>query len=270
MGLSISGYAQNINSRTSFQLQSDEIVLTGDSYYQFEKEITTPIWYDEDAFHYFYFGISDIALEGEIVQNLQDLTITIRIPIIVFFDGVEISLHQYSEERSLELANSQLPIQFSAAVTCHPLLVQTANINWIGGFCGLCQGAGEYSCNVSSPAFSDWNNGNKDFTDPLGIGTEISKIEVTIYGAIACGMAQIQLSINGTQIQQRTINDNCLCGDCESLTFKLSSEPAGYIYGGTNTLNITASGIICLDYAEIKLSYCEACVLPCSTFPYSN
>ena len=99
-------------------------------------------------------------------------------------------------------------------------------------------------------------------------GTVWSEMGGTVWSVIA--IATITASINGTLVEQKSINDNCFCNDCESLSFTYSGDLAGYNYGGTNTLNISSGGVICLDYAEIELRYCEPCNLPCATFPYSN
>ena len=221
-------------------------------------------------FTIYYFAATDLALQGNVTGLAQEIVIEANIPIMVFSDGIELTLIQLSQERSSELPNAQLPTVLSASSSCSPFLSQTATVDWTGGFCDLCQGVAQYSCNVPSPAFSDWNNGNKDFTDPLGSGITMSEVEVTIYGAISCGFATITPSINGTLVEQKSINDNCFCNDCESLSFTYSGDLAGYNYGGTNTLNISSGGVICLDYAEIELRYCEPCNLPCATFPYSN
>ena len=138
------------------------------------------------------------------------------------------------------------------------------NINYgPGGFCNNC-GSIDYSCG----GFANWNNGMRDFTDPIPAGNIVTSVDLEVFAG--CMGGQVDVTINGQPIGTYDSNGNtCSCGTCSSNVLNLS-VPNGlvnYQYGAINTLQLTPDGAgpdggICVDRVEITLGYTAGTAVP--------
>src|ERR1019366_8890294 len=110
---------------------------------------------------------------------------------------------------------------------------QTASttVYWSSGWCTLC--GMSYSCIPPWSGSGNWNNGIRNFTDPVPAGCTITNTCVTI-GQANCGYSSMCASINGVSIGCGYPPGDCWCGNCWPMTVCLAGAIPGYNYGGTN------------------------------------
>lgn len=141
----------------------------------------------------------------------------------------------------------------------------TVTVFWNGAFpgtlCSLC--SGDFACSIGG--VGNWNNGMKTFSDPVPPGAVINQVSAVVYGAAGCvgGATEIDLQLQGTTIEHRTLSGQCVCMvPCETHTFvspTVASWP-GYDYGGTQTVSVdVASGMACVHKIELTLTWLESC-----------
>ena len=142
---------------------------------------------------------------------------------------------------------------------------QTActNVYWTSGWCTMCSGS-SYSCNPPWSGSGNWNNGIRNFSDPIPGGNVITSVSVTVNQA-DCGYGTLCVYINGVLLQCKPAYGNCNCGSCWPMTFTYSGALPGYNYGGTNSIQLTISGgsgiqAICVSSANICFNYAPSCV----------
>ena len=142
---------------------------------------------------------------------------------------------------------------------------QTActNVYWTSGWCTICSGS-SYSCNPPWSGSGNWNNGIRNFSNPIPGGNVITSVSVTVYKA-DCGYGSLCVYINGVLLQCKPPVGNCWCGNCFPQTYTYSGALPGYNYGGTNSIQLTISGgsgiqAICVSSANICFNYAPSCV----------
>lgn len=147
-----------------------------------------------------------------------------------------------------------LLICYTFALTTSPQLV-----SWSGGHCNVCgTNNNNYAC---SNNHGQWLNGKKAFLNIVPNGHTVTGIEIKMYGVWGCNgnTAQVNISLNGELIQQKTLTGQCGCNTCDSVeTFLISglTHMNNYNYNGTNQLHVQVlSGSICVNRAQIVLTY---------------
>lgn len=97
----------------------------------------------------------------------------------------------------------------------------------------------------------------RTFTDPVPAGGKVVTATVRVYG-VGCTGGTVTVTLNGTTIGTYSATTNCTCGSCDpayTVTLNNPSGIPGYVYGGTNTLNVRASASgMCTARAEIALT----------------
>jgi len=124
---------------------------------------------------------------------------------------------------------------------------------------GVVPGGQTYIC--SDDPYS-WNDGNRDFSDPLPNGAVLTHVSVRLYGE--CDPTTTTYRLNDQLIE--TVDGPfgpCACTCPAPKTYSSAAYPdgfPGYRYGGTNTLNLSETveeselgG--CYYAAEVTLTY---------------
>ena len=145
---------------------------------------------------------------------------------------------------------------------------QTActNVFWSSGHCTICSGS-QYSCNPPYSGSGNWNNGIRNFADPIPGGNNMTSVTVTVY-KVNCGYGNLCVYINGVLLQCKPPSPggyNCWCGSCWPEAYTFSGALPGYNYGGTNSVQLTISGgsneqAVCVSSANICFNYAPSCV----------
>ena len=261
------GLAQESEHSFDFTITESETVDQKDGAYHFQRELHNLDWFAEDHFHYLYYKGSEIEIGFKLDKD-PNFLLSFYLPVLVFNDSLELTFIQSDVQKTTEEFKPEFGPLLSSFTSCEGSTgSETAMVNWSDGFCTIC-GVVDYSCNIPAPYFAGWNNGSQSYTDPVGAGRTLTQIQVIIYGAIACDFGLITARINGVIMGFVLDTDACYCGECDTKTITFTGEPVGYNYGGTNTLNLSALGTICVDRADIVLSYCDPCSLPCASFPF--
>ncbi|MBW8049895.1 MAG: T9SS type A sorting domain-containing protein [Cytophagales bacterium] len=134
----------------------------------------------------------------------------------------------------------------------------TVVVNWIFGWGEICDGPnGSFAC--SDGATGDWNNGIKEFLDPIPTGKKVTKIEVTVY-KVDCGLSKLTVELNGQIVSTECCIGPCmgLPGECRPSTHIRYTPDGfpGYQYGDTNMIQlIHDTPYVCVDEAEIIIYY---------------
>ncbi len=136
-------------------------------------------------------------------------------------------------------------------------------VTWSSGWCTIC-GGNSYSCNPPWSGSGNWNNGIRNFTDPIPAGNTMTSVCVTVSKA-DCGYGSLCVRINGFLIQCLGPSGNCWCGTCWPQTYCFTGAVPGYNYGGTNSVQITISGgsgyqAVCVYSANICFNYAPSCI----------
>jgi len=132
----------------------------------------------------------------------------------------------------------------------------TSTQYWTGGHCNVC--GGDYAC---SNGYGNWNGGTDSFTDLVPVGQIVTHVHVELRGEWGCNtqFAQITATLQNTQIQTVSITGNCLCGGCDAVAvFDWDNNGAcfpNYNFGGSNTLSVTTTGLICIHSSTLTLTY---------------
>ena len=137
-------------------------------------------------------------------------------------------------------------------------------VSWSGGWCSICEGNispnNNYSCQTGSGSFN-WNNGQRNFNDPLPANSLVSRIDVKV-NKVNCGLNNICVQLNGQQISCTNTTGNCGCFNCFPTCH--SNTNVNYNYGGSNTIKLIPNGNVCVHTAEITIHYAGApIVAPC-------
>ncbi len=142
---------------------------------------------------------------------------------------------------------------------------QTActTVSWSSGWCTICGGS-SYACNPPWSGSGNWNNGIRNFTNPIPAGNTMTSVCVTVRKA-DCGYGTLCVFINGFLIQCKPPIGDCWCGNCWPQTYCFTGVVPGYNYGGTNSLQITISGgggyqAVCVTDANICFTYAPSCI----------
>ncbi|MES2593033.1 MAG: PKD-like domain-containing protein [Bacteroidota bacterium] len=140
----------------------------------------------------------------------------------------------------------------------------STSVYWSSGWCTICGGS-SYSCNPPWSGSGNWNNGIRNFGDPIPGGNTMTGACVTVYKA-DCGYNMLCVAINGVTIQCLPPIGDCWCGNCWPQTYCFSGEIPGYNYGGTNSVQLYLSGIgqdedaVCVSSADIDFTYTPSCI----------
>ena len=149
---------------------------------------------------------------------------------------------------------------------------QTASVtvNWSSGWCSMCGGQ-SYSCIPPWSGSGNWNNGIRNFTNPVPAGCTITNVCVLIAQA-NCGYSSMCATINGVSIGCGSPPGNCNCGTCWPMTVCRAGALPGYNYSGTNSLQLLPNGLACVSYATITFTYtcCINSVAPSSASATNN
>ncbi|MEM9022521.1 MAG: hypothetical protein AAGB22_02175, partial [Bacteroidota bacterium] len=128
----------------------------------------------------------------------------------------------------------------------------TQNLTWTGGWCSICPPTtpNNYACtSPGSSGFVNWNNGIRTFTDPVPSGFIVTGIDVEV-DKHNCGYTSMSVALNGTAIGSAMAPglNTCSCANspCGTQTWSNTTAcpvgVAGYVYGGTNSLQLTVVG----------------------------
>ena len=136
-------------------------------------------------------------------------------------------------------------------------------VSWSSGWCTICGGSA-YACNPPWSGSGNWNNGIRNFTDPIPGGNNMTSVCVTVRKA-DCGYGTLCVFINGFLLQCKPPVGDCWCGNCWPQTYCYSGPLPGYNYGGTNSVQITISGgsgyqAVCVTDANICFNYAPSCI----------
>lgn len=137
--------------------------------------------------------------------------------------------------------------------------ISTVEVFWTGGWCGVCDGEGNYACSSGGAA---WNSGNQVFLDPIPSGNIVTDVYAEVYGVFGCsGHMNLQVRLNDVGIgavnQQGT---NCACGTCDPILatdmYTNSSGVESYNYGGNNLVHLEVhAGEPCVHKVAIYLTW---------------
>jgi hypothetical protein len=152
-------------------------------------------------------------------------------------------------------------VVFSQAATVSIVL------NWGGcGYCNLC-GSSQYNLNNGNSGCNNnvWTQ-TKSFNDPIPAGNKITQVSVTTTRMFWCTspVTTAAFSLQSTSIGSTSHNYDCSCGSCPSASTVTSSVYSGgfpgYVYGGSNTLNISPSGVVGIGDITVTFTYEVAAV----------
>lgn len=242
--------------------------------FEYKVYIEYPNWFIPSSNHYIVYQSTEIPVSSKLKFDRRNKVIEARIsiPEMLMSDSLSLEFLQTKRILNPKILDINTIQQLNSNLACSNPSSTTIKIDWIGGHCNLCDpGTRNYSCNVNPNYFTDWNNGNKNFMDPLPPNSIVMMVEVEINGALNCGNGNMTATINGTSIGTTPNTGNCSCNNCSttSVTGNFSGGLAGYNYGGNNQLNLSSTGVICVDFANVTIYYCDACSADCVDFPYS-
>ncbi len=208
-----------------------------------------------------YYPNSNVELAFEKNSNEASASFIIAVPTMLYSDELVLSLRNYTLESEVSPSSPIKEINKSARTSCDSPSSTSLTLNWVGGHCTVCTPGNEYACNTNPDYFTDWNNGDRTFTDPLPAGAEVSSISITVFGVHGCGGGNdVQVELNGTNIGSSTMGGSCGCDTCFDTNITASwddcGEPSFYTYGGLNTINLSSAGVMCIDRAEMTIEYC--------------
>ncbi|MBI5218023.1 MAG: gliding motility-associated C-terminal domain-containing protein [Bacteroidia bacterium] len=142
--------------------------------------------------------------------------------------------------------------------------------------CGGCAVCGsDYWC-INTPGSYCGNTpacSTKTFFDPVPAGHVVTNATVN-YWTASCDGAAIYGSINGFSVPTAYDGSGgCLCSSspCALSTSTTGNYPCGmpgYVYGGTNTLQLCTSTAMCINRAELVFTYVDPDVITPSIYPY--
>lgn len=104
------------------------------------------------------------------------------------------------------------------------------------------------------------------FIDPIPPGNVVTNVTILYYTA-SCYGSSIETSINGFNVPVAYDGaSGCLCSSlpCILTTAVTSSYPCGmpnYVYGGSNIFQVCSNGPMCINRADITLTYVKADVI---------
>lgn len=155
---------------------------------------------------------------------------------------------------------------------CNIASAQTAATSVVfSGFqaCGGCTVCGaDYWCTNTPGSYC----GNTvpciqgSFIDPIPPGNVVTNVTILYYTA-SCYGSSIETSINGFNVPVTYDGSSgCLCSSlpCILTTAVTSSYPCGmpnYVYGGSNIFQVCSNGPMCINRADITLTYVKADVI---------
>ncbi|MES2285611.1 MAG: PKD-like domain-containing protein [Bacteroidota bacterium] len=171
------------------------------------------------------------------------------------------SIKSYPIKFVLKAMKRILLCMFFGLIFLSPNIVNSQStsttVYWSSGWCTLC--GTQYSCIPPYSGSGNWNNGMRNFGDPIPAGNVITQTCVTVYQA-NCGYSSMCTYINGVNIGCGYPPGDCWCGNCWPMTMCLNGALPGYNYGGTNTLQLGPNGLTCVAYATITFTYAPTCV----------
>ena len=140
----------------------------------------------------------------------------------------------------------------------------TATVSYTGFMacdgCLLC--GGDYWCINTNPSYCGATAGclTKTFFDPVPAGKTVTNVTARYYSG-GCAGSYMAGSINGYAVP--TVNDantGCLCSDNPCVVAAVSSNNypcgmPGYVYGGTNSLQLCTGTSVCINRVELVFTY---------------
>ncbi|MDO9185785.1 MAG: PKD-like domain-containing protein [Bacteroidia bacterium] len=170
------------------------------------------------------------------------------------------SINNYPIKFVLKATKSILLYMFFGFIFLSPNVGNSQTVSttvyWSSGWCTLC--GTQYSCIPPYSGSGNWNNGIRNFSDPIPAGNVITQTCVTIYQA-NCGYSSMCATINNQNIGCGYPPGDCWCGNCWPMTLCVNGALPGYSYGGTNTLRLNPNGLTCVAYATITFTYAPVC-----------
>eukprot|EP00026_Physarum_polycephalum_P005873 Phypoly_transcript_05912.p1 GENE.Phypoly_transcript_05912~~Phypoly_transcript_05912.p1 ORF type:complete len:446 (+),score=31.19 Phypoly_transcript_05912:139-1476(+) len=112
-----------------------------------------------------------------------------------------------------------------------------------------------------------WQNGTTNFIDPMGPGSVINIITVTVAGTFGCDQANvpetpmIHVYFAGAKLGEIQVitSTNCSCRNCARLwpyTLYVDNGWPSYLFGETNTVQVYASSLTtCLNAIDVLLDF---------------
>lgn len=142
-----------------------------------------------------------------------------------------------------------------------------SSVFWTTGWCTICNtiNGGQYAC-ASGSGSPQWNNGQRNFTDPVPTGNNVTQFCATV-NYVCCGLTSITVRLNGTTVGTFAVPGgcNCNCGNCYSGTICFTPPAGVYNYGGQNTVQVVNNGgNICVNSVQMAITYQQACNVPIS------
>ena len=157
----------------------------------------------------------------------------------------------------------------------------TVIVNWYTGWGSICGGpSGNFACTPPWSGSGNWDNGIRTFTDPVLPGNTVTKVEVIVY-KVDCGINTLTVELNGQLVSTEccdpsmyVCNNGVGCDISIHVRSFLAGFP-GYVYGGTNTLQLIPDSTVCVDKAKIILHYTsvqipEICLVTVDTASNKN
>ncbi len=147
----------------------------------------------------------------------------------------------------------------------------TTTVNYDGGHCTVC-GQG-YAC---SNGHGNWNDGTRSFSDPVGVGNLVTRVQYTASAVWGCGgnTSSMTAQLNGQTVSSNSGSGQCGCGSCDpDVNFDSGNHPngfPGYVYGGSNNVRLAFnSGLGCVARVRVTLTFGGAGPTVDALGPYS-
>lgn len=140
------------------------------------------------------------------------------------------------------------------------------SVFWTTGWCSICNtiNGGQYACESGSGS-PQWNNGIRNFSDPVPAGNNVTQVCATV-NYVCCGLSGMTINLNGVPVGTFSVPSgcNCNCSNCYSNTVCITNPP-NYNYGGQNTIQVVNNGgNSCVNSVQIAITYALACNVPIS------
>lgn len=139
--------------------------------------------------------------------------------------------------------------------------VVNTSVFWTTGWCTICNNinSGQYACQSGSGS-PMWNNGQRNFTDPVPAGNQVTQVCATV-NYVCCGLTSMTVVLNGVTVGTFNVPSgcNCNCGNCYTGTVCITNPPV-YNYGGNNTIQvINNGGNTCVNSVQLAITYQQSC-----------
>jgi hypothetical protein len=124
----------------------------------------------------------------------------------------------------------------------------TITLSFTGGYCEVCSST--YAC---SNNHGEWNDGVKEFMDPLPVGANVTNVKIKVFYASEGGTYTVKL--NDRLMAETESITNPYCGTCNS--GEVQSSDIIYNLRAMNKIQIQkpSSGYICVNRLEVTFYY---------------